>query len=267
MMARPGANAIDALTDGTARVIFAPAVLAGTVALALVVTAGPAASLLGPGAAAVNGFLELSRSGMIGFSTSGVLIAGLLWPFLCGGILDRYARNRPTRGRGFFGACGAHFGAMVRLSVIAWLIYGALILLMGRAVAQNAYGRGAVIVLTLAASLVIGCARIRLVVEDRRSAIGACLAGARFVRRNIGAAGALFLLYLMITAALDWLDAGAGIAPAAGRCVFALALFAWETALFQSRLAHASYTAGPPLEWPESPAAEAIANAPPFTTS
>jgi len=36
---------------------------------------------------------------------------------------------------------------------------------------------------------------------------------------------------------------------------------AWGAhAFFQSRLAHASYTAGPPLVWPESPAAEAITN-------
>jgi len=31
-----------------------------------------------------------------------------------------------------------------------------------------------------------------------------------------------------------------------------------QTALFQSHLAHASYTAAPVPEWPESPAAEAI---------
>jgi hypothetical protein len=36
--------------------------------------------------------------------------------------------------------------------------------------------------------------------------------------------------------------------------------WASAAALFQGRLAHASYTAGPRLEWPESPAAEAISN-------
>ena len=39
-----------------------------------------------------------------------------------------------------------------------------------------------------------------------------------------------------------------------------LASWASAIALFQARLAHASYTAGPPLEWPESPSAEAITN-------
>ena len=36
-------------------------------------------------------------------------------------------------------------------------------------------------------------------------------------------------------------------------------------ALFQSRLAHAGYTAAPPAVWPESASAEAIANAAPYT--
>jgi len=42
-----------------------------------------------------------------------------------------------------------------------------------------------------------------------------------------------------------------------------LAFYASETALFQSRLAHAGYTASPPVVWPESPAAESIGNATP----
>ena len=44
------------------------------------------------------------------------------------------------------------------------------------------------------------------------------------------------------------------------RHVLKLALLASEIAIFQARLAHASYTASPPIEWPESPAAEAITN-------
>jgi len=42
--------------------------------------------------------------------------------------------------------------------------------------------------------------------------------------------------------------------------IFLLPLYASAIALFQSRLAHAGYAAAPPLEWPESPAAEAVAN-------
>jgi hypothetical protein len=40
-----------------------------------------------------------------------------------------------------------------------------------------------------------------------------------------------------------------------------LLFYASETSYFQSAFAHASYTAGPALDWPESPAAEAILNA------
>src|SRR4029453_17700616 len=43
--------------------------------------------------------------------------------FLSGGITDRFARNRATRARGFFGACGAHFPALVRLGLMALAVY------------------------------------------------------------------------------------------------------------------------------------------------
>jgi hypothetical protein len=39
-----------------------------------------------------------------------------------------------------------------------------------------------------------------------------------------------------------------------------LLFYASQAALFQSALAHATYTAAPPLVWPESPAAEAVTN-------
>ena len=134
---------------------------------------------------------------------------------------------------------------------------------------------------TLAAGLVVSYARIRLVVEDRRSALGSLLAGARFARRNVVAVGVIFLLYLVLVAAVDRLGPSGTIQPppvrwqtyieaqtaVAVRCVFVLALYAWQIALFQSRLAHASYTAAPHIEWPESPAAESITNAPPAVPS
>ena len=36
----------------------------------------------------------------------------LLWLFLAGGVLDRYARARPTRSYEFFTACGVYFVAL-----------------------------------------------------------------------------------------------------------------------------------------------------------
>ncbi|RPI50373.1 MAG: hypothetical protein EHM55_21545, partial [Acidobacteria bacterium] len=40
----------------------------------------------------------------------------LLWLFLSGGILDRYARARPTRSYEFFTACGVYFTRFLRLA-------------------------------------------------------------------------------------------------------------------------------------------------------
>ena len=50
----------------------------------------------------------------------------VLWSFLSGGVLDRYARQRPTRAHGFFAACGTHFWRFLRLGLIAWIVYWVL---------------------------------------------------------------------------------------------------------------------------------------------
>jgi hypothetical protein len=108
-------------------------------------------------------------------------------------------------------------------------------------------------------------ARVRLVVEDRRSAIGALSGGLRFVRRNAAAAFALAAINAALAAATWWLAATYSfglsaalyaylLARALLRLIFAASLIA----LFQGRLAHAGYTARPRATWPDSPAAEAI---------
>ena len=56
---------------------------------------------------------------------------------------------------------------------------------------------------------------------------------------------------------------GGGCGVVAIESLLSLAWLATAVSLFQARLAHAGYTAGPPLTWPESPAAEAIGNAAP----
>ena len=60
----------------------------------------------------------------------------------------------------------------------------------------------------------------------------------------------------------------AGIIPFFALSLWQATLFPYATgvALFQSRLAHAGYTAAPPAVWPESASAEAIANAAPTIT-
>jgi hypothetical protein len=156
---------------------------------------------------------------------------------------------------------------MLRLGIAEWLVWMA-----AARVDLDLYPGYVALFVGVAASLVFLYARVRLVVEDRRSAIGALLAGGRFIRRN-PAAASIFLIF----AAGMWIVEGLwGRLPPPGDRLFPvyaeaellvmLLLFlvfaSWASAiaLFETRLAHASYTAAPPLEWPESPAAEAITN-------
>jgi hypothetical protein len=131
-----------------------------------------------------------------------------------------------------------------------------------------------------AVNIVIDYARIRIVVEDRRSAVGAVLASLRFIRRNLGSAVGLYSLNVLLFLAVIALYAAVApraTAPTAAvlivgetyvlaRHYLKLTFYASETALFQARLAHAGYTAAPAMQWPESPAAEAIVNAAPVGT-
>jgi hypothetical protein len=210
-----------AFSDGIQRVVSAPLLL---VAIAAVSFAYP----FHPFAAPVRGLAEYA-----------VVVS-----FLLGGVIDRYARARPTRAYGFFGACGRHFGAMLRLAAIEIALFVAFYKLLGR----TAFTAGAVTVV----DLFMIYARIRLVVEDRRSAIGAMLAGGRFVTRHRGSV-VVYSVWMVVIAAAAWFVRAAG--P-----ILVLPLLATAAAFFQARLAHAAYTAAPPLQWPESPAAEAIAN-------
>jgi len=236
---------VHAMREGLTRVASAPVVLAGAIAV-LWWLAGPWEARI-----AIAGFL--------------------LWAFLAGGILDRYARDRPTRARGFFGACGAHFSAMVRLGLIVVLAHSILHATLGSRV-ENPYIMVLAVVLLLMISLLGVYGQVRLVVEDRRSAAGSLLAAFRFVRRHPISAVLFGLFAALMWAVLAGLSAiapppggvAAGLHTAVRLTAIAylgLALYASGVALFQSRLAHAGYTAGPPQAWPESPAAEAIANA------
>jgi hypothetical protein len=220
------------------------------------------------------------------------------WLFLSGGIIDRYARQRPTRAHGFFSAAGTFFWRLARLAVIAgaiyWLLFGVLhdylfgdlyVALTRDLASERAalarrvllYGVfGAFVVLV---NVTIDYAKIRLVVEDRRSALGALLAALAFIGRHPGRVLGLYalnaLLFLVVIAV--WAITAPGTAIGAGlwvwlgllgsqiyvvaRLVLKLQFIASQTALFQSSLAHASYTAAPMPAWPESAAAETIGSA------
>ena len=226
----------------------------------------------------------------------GLYLAG--WTFLAGGIIDRYARQRPTRAYGFFAAAGVHFFPLLRLAAVSGVVYWWLFAYVHRwlflewfvertrviSVERDvflwrlglylAFGLALVLV-----NVIFDYAKIRLVVEDRRSALGALSAAMRFVRRRAGRVAGLYALNGVMF--LGLLAVWALIAPGAGgsgltiwmtllagqlyllaRLALKLQFLASETALFQSSLAHAGYTAAPLPTWPESPSAEVIVRHP-----
>lgn len=221
----------------------------------------------------------------------------VLWSFLTGGIIDRFARARRTRSHGFFAACGMHFWRLVRLGVLAFIVYGLLFRYVHSWILDAGYGwltrnmtveRTAFMVrvigyaifgaLVLGVNLVFDYARIRIVVEDRRSAVGAVFGGARFVVRHftgvLGLYGLNAVAFLVLVALYAlvvpgaprsglqmWVVLALGELYIIGRHYVKLLFYASQTAFFQGALAHAAYTATPMPVWPDSPAAEMITNA------
>ena len=207
------------------------------------------------------------------------------WTLFSAGAIDRYARNRPTRGAGFFAACGVYGPRLLRLALIAGLVYWTLFRMVhpwavgapppgdGTTAAGLLRHMGFGLLLALV-GIVFDYARVRAVVEDRRSMIGALLAGWRFVRRHPAPCAGLYAANGMVLAAVIGVHAAAApdvstatstwwgllagqvyvVAHLAGKLLF----YATETAWFQSRLAHAGYVAAPAPVWPESASAEAL---------
>jgi hypothetical protein len=216
----------------------------------------------------------------------------LLWLFLTGGILDRYARARPTRSHEFFSACGVYFVRFLRLAPFVALAYYVLFAVVHPLLLERAFAeltRDATVertafvvrlllyatfaVLLVLVGIVFDYAKVRAVVEDRRSMLGAIGAGARFTRRNAAAVATLYLLtgclFLVLLAVYAVTAPGSGSGGAGvwvgitigqlyllGRLWIRLVFFASETALFQGRLAHAGYVARAPVARAEPPLVE-----------
>ena len=226
---------------------------------------------------------------------AGALTAYLIvWTFALGGIIDRFARQRRTRAFGFFAASGVFFVRFLRLATVAGLVYWFLfayvhswlfdVWLGARTrdldVERQAFAWRVLMyaifgLLLVAVNTLFDYAKVRAVVEDRRSMLGALTASARFVRRNPFRVFGLYalntVLFLAIVALWAVLAPGAGRAGVAMWLAFVLGqlyivarlfvklhVLASQTALFQASLAHAAYTAVPEPVWPESPAAELI---------
>jgi len=225
---------------------------------------------------------------------AGVVAAYLLLSiFLMGGVLDRLARDRRVGSHGFFAACGTYFFRFVRLSLMAGSVYWAMFTWLHPWLFERVFTslthnltteRTAIVyrallylvfgVVLMSINVLFDYAKVRMVVEDRRSAIGALSAAARFISRNAGAVLGLYLLGMLIFLALLGLYALAAPGAAGGvtvwigfligqlyitlRIAVRLSFAASQIMLFQGRLAHAGYTAAPVATWPDSPAAEAI---------
>jgi hypothetical protein len=201
----------------------------------------------------------------------------LLWLFLAGGVIARYAGGA-ARVHGFFSACSAYFFRFVRLGLLTAIVYALLFgalqpwlftsvyprLVHNVNVEPTAFvirgGLYAVFVLVLAAAnLVFDYAKIRAVVEDRRSMLVAVAASWRFiVRHPAGAVGvylldaALFLATLAAYAFVAPPGGGIGVmawgafvigqAYIAGRLSVKLLFWASETVFVEAALK------GPPYE-------------------
>ena len=226
----------------------------------------------------------------------GLLAAYLaLWTWLQGGIIDRYARQRPIRAYGFAAVSGVFFFRFLRLGLMAGIVYGWLFayvhpwlfderfpdLTRGLDSERVAFAwRAAIYVmfglLVVVTNVVFEYARIRMVVEDRRSAVGGLAAAVRFIVRRPGAVVGLWVANALtfVLAAAAWALLAPGVVPAGAmlwlaflaaqsfilaRLALKLHFVSSQTSLFQASLAHARYVAAPLLKWPESPMAESVA--------
>ncbi len=202
------------------------------------------------------------------------LLAGYLalWTWLQGGLIDRFARQRPTRTHGFAAVSSVFFFRFVRLGVMAGVVYWWLFAylhpwLFDRALhrpdartRQRTRGvrvapRGLRRVRrcwSIAANVAFDYTRIRMVVEDRRSAFGGLAAAVRFILRRPGAVAGLWCANALVFAiavaawallapgvvsagAMMWLAFLAAQLFVLARLALKLHFVASQTALFQGQ--------------------------------
>lgn len=216
----------------------------------------------------------------------------LVWVFVQGGILDRYARGRRIGTRGFFAASGVFFFRFLRLGVAAGIAYWFLFTYVHEWLFARWYVNvtrdipvertvfywrllmyaifTALLALT---TTVVDYAKVRAVIEDRRSMTGAIIAAIRFVVHNPSHVAGLYLtntvLFLAVVGVWALINPGAGGSGASmwagvllsqgyilGRLIVKLQVLASETALFQRALAHWGYSAVPMAVRPDPPIVE-----------
>jgi hypothetical protein len=207
--------------------------------------------------------------------------------------MDRLARGRPLGADVFVATCGRYFLRLLRFGLTAaigyWLLFRWLYPLIfdvalpflagdspteGRLVAWRAFGYLAFLAVLGFYTLIADISRVRLVVEDRYSALAGWMAGWRFVRRRPGRLSWLFALNVLgqtiaarlwiqlapSTSSPDWLVLAAAELYLLVRVWTRLTFVASELVFFQGELAHATYAAAPVPIWPDSASVEALRN-------
>jgi hypothetical protein len=216
----------------------------------------------------------------------------LVWLFLQGGILDRYARGRRIGTYGFFAASGIFFLRFVRLGVAAGIAYWFLFSYVHEWLFARWYVNvtrdipiertvfywrvlmyGIFTALLALTTTVLDYAKVRAVIEDRRSMAGALIAAIRFIVHNPWRVAGLYLtnavLFLAVVGVWALIDPGAGGSGASmwagvllsqgyilARLIVKLQVLASEAALFQRSLAHWGYSAVPIAARPDPPIVE-----------
>jgi hypothetical protein len=220
-----------------------------------------------------------------------IAVYAVLWLWFSGGILDRLARGRPVRPGPFFAACGVFFFRFLRVAVIIVPLYAVLFLVIHPLLFETVYAwriadlasetRALVtrvglylvfVLLLMLVSLLSDFAKVRMVVEDRHSAISSVAAGARFIRRRFWRVSWLYVFNILIQVVLArlWLQTAPGSTASVWVALLAsqvylvfrlwarLSFMASEIVFFQGELAHATYAALPEVAWPDSPSIEAL---------
>ena len=208
-----------------------------------------------------------------------VLVAWMLSP----GIICRLAVDRRLGAGGFMGCCGTYFGRMLRLNIVSLFLYGTLVGSFHRWLFDDAFDAVtknltvertaffmrlacyAVFFLLLATcNVLFDFAKVRLVVEDRRSVIAAIVAGGHFVftnarlaigayAMNVAALGGVMAAYALLAPGVG----GAGASMWAGflvsqlyiasRVFVKLAFWGSEVTALQTRLAYAGFVRTDPV--------------------
>lgn len=179
--------------------------------------------------------LEKLLDGKFYLADASLLAAGavylLLWVFLSGGILERFANPEESRSRQrFFGQCGNHFWRLARLLILSLAAFGAIAYFVTRPLfrwlddfTRDITVERSVILYTTVAYLLVGLlfvivgmvvdyAKIAIVVERRSSVLLALLRSLGFILRHplktFGLYFTLLLANLLLFAVYAWVAPG-----------------------------------------------------------